>query len=55
MKKMLALILTLLLLGSLFAGCKKNSASDAADSGELALTDPALAPAAPTADNARVL
>ncbi len=54
MKKMLALILTLLLLGSLFAGCKKNSASDAADSGELALTDPALAPAAPTADNARV-
>ena len=54
MKKILALILTLLLLGSLFAGCKKNSASDAADSGELALTDPALAPAAPTADNARV-
>ncbi|MBR4700273.1 MAG: hypothetical protein IKP19_00955 [Oscillospiraceae bacterium] len=54
MKKILALILTLLLLGSLFAGCKNNSASDSADAGELALTDPALAPAAPTADNARV-
>lgn len=58
MKKLLALFLALLLLVSLLAGCNKkdgNSTDQPADNGkEIALTDPALTAAAPTADNARV-